>query len=122
LLKGIVGLLAASVLALTGCSDPLCTNVGCSDGVLIKLSRAIPDSFAVEVETLDFTAVQIFPEGHDGDRVFFEDFTPDQGTVRVGWATATVETTLVFTYVEGYPNGPDCGSVCRQASVAIDLP
>jgi hypothetical protein len=79
---------------LSGCSNQLCNKVGCSDGVLVELSRTVPDSFAA----------------------------PPQGTIRVGWATAVVETTLAFEYRASRPNGRDCPPVCNQASVAMDLP
>ena len=116
------GTVLAVAASLGGCSNPLCTDVGCSDGVLINLSHSVPDSFTVSIETRDFTAVQEFPDGRSVDWVFFRDFTPTQGTVRVAWATVVVETTLAFEYRTARPNGEDCPPVCSQARVAIDLP
>jgi hypothetical protein len=96
--------------------------VDCSDGVLVDLSRRVPDSFSVSIETRDFVATQEFPNGLAVNWVFFENLTPADGTVRVSWATAVIETTLAFAYQASRPNGAGCDPVCRQAIVEVDLP
>ena len=53
--------------------------------------------------------------------VFFTGLEAERGTIRVTTSTGTRSQEFAPEYEDLYPNGPDCGAVCKQATVTVQL-
>jgi hypothetical protein len=166
----------AFALTLPGCGGHACTEVGCSDGLVVQVRRPTsewaPGAYGLELAfdghaiTCAFTLPADFPatgsvkeipcQGsvgapgfsvildqdsicdtvqRGGSETFVCQPVPNRYSLRAGLygtpATAKLvlglddgvllDTELTPTYEESRPNGPDCGPVCRQATVDLEL-
>jgi hypothetical protein len=113
-------LLAAA--AFCAACDQLCELVGCTGGLWVQLEGSLPDSFTVEVLVEEnVLRAQHFANAGDDRGAFFRDFYPEEVTIRVSWATASVTASAQPDYRKWRPNGPDCPPECRMAEVVVDL-
>ena len=116
-----VGLLAA-----LGCSDTVCTLIGCESGVTVHLSAVPSQPFRVELGVAGNDVLYVFDCTNDASRcrqdIFFPDLIVDHlgVTVRVGAASRLTEVQVVYTHSR--PNGPNCGPDCATASVNAAIP
>ena len=111
------------VLLLLGCNDvtgQACTLIGCSDGLNVEVQGVMSD---VSVEATSATGetrtapCQAFSDSTCW--VHFDDFVPDEVTIRVADGDNQVSVTTKPAYESLQPNGPDCPPTCRQATVVI---
>ena len=104
-----------------------CTEIGCHDGLTVRLDPGLGRPRAVEVmgpgEAVQ--RVECGQEGACGERVFFPGFAADTVRVRVerasgeGGEGGEVVVTLAVSYREVRPNGAGCPPTCRQGEVTI---
>lgn len=103
--------------------DGVCTLIGCSSGLRIDLSSALPEGSRLEVfEVATPTQVRTIPctaSQRCEQFVFLVDYQPT-GPIQVrivtpGRTVTGSAVTPVFQTVT--PNGPDCPPSCRQARV-----
>jgi hypothetical protein len=117
---------ATAALLLASC-NPLtqsCTLIGCHNGLQVNFSSALTGAYKVEA----WSELRIAPQviecaaGQTCAPVFFVDFAGEDVTVRV--TTGGEVHTQAFENVDyepQYPNGRNCGAVCEQASVTVQL-
>ena len=111
------------LLLLLGCNDvtgQACTLIGCSDGLNVEVQGVTSDvsvevtSAAGETRT---APCQAFNESTCW--VHFDDFVPEEATIRVADGSNQVSVTTIPAYESLQPNGPDCPPTCRQATVIL---
>ena len=117
----------AGLIGSSGCGvteGRMCTEIGCSPGVTVGLSGAVPTDFTVEVRseggtpfTRDCSAARpcgssIFAPGIIGDTIEVVMTNGDETTTR----------TYFPTYEEIRPNGPGCEPACLQGTVDFSFP
>jgi hypothetical protein len=128
------GALAGTGLLLggAGCAEQVasfnCTDVGCSNGLTVRLSSMPVGPFTVEALIGGRTELQYVYRcdgavGCQQARVFFEGLVTSRVTIRVTTAQGVriVEFPDVI-YTEWYPNGRECTPRCVTATVTLDLP
>lgn len=127
------GLLLTAFLA-AGCEyrdlgGPICTEIGCSDGITVHLPVVPAGTYKVEI---------VIPGTGSGgpsyayecaggagcqQDIFFPGLALNRITVRVTTALGSRLTEITDpVYVTAQPNGPDCPPLCRQATVTALLP
>ena len=108
--------------------DKVCTLIGCDSGLTVHLNTKPAGTYRVEVFARgpDQQPAYVYDCSTAGicqQDIFFSGLIVDHPFIRV---TTTVGTKLVeittVTYVSSYPNGPDCGPPCRNATVNVDIP
>lgn len=117
---------ATAALLLASC-NPLtqaCTLIGCENGLNVRFNTAPAGPYTVEAWSELRIAPHVFEcaAGQTCGPVFFRAFQGHDVTVRVTTAAGT--RTQSFTgvdYEPQYPNGRDCGAVCEQATVTVQL-
>lgn len=117
---------ATAAVLLASC-NPLaqsCTLIGCENGVTVRFATEPAGAFRVEAWSELRVAPQVFEcaAAESCPSAFFPGFQGHDVVVRV--ITAERTRTQEFTgvqYEPQYPNGPDCGAVCEQASVTVQL-
>lgn len=129
--RGALGIVVACGIGsmTAGCDmEPLgtqvCTQAGCSDGLLVSFDAPAPDGTIVEVRD-ERGARRTLECGVDWNcdtDVFFEDFRPRRVTVRVSTPGGQAAEVFVPVYGAVRPNGPDCEPTCLQAEVSMALP
>ncbi|HEU0012273.1 MAG TPA: hypothetical protein VFQ45_01245 [Longimicrobium sp.] len=111
--------LVAFLGLLAGCGGiaGVCTEIGCATGLTVRLGAAPAGGY--RVEAIVAGQEQRVHECAAGTtcEVLFEDFAPQQVTVRVTGGGAAREETFTPSYQVSYPNGPECGPECRNATV-----
>ncbi len=112
-----------ATVTLCAACDHICELVGCDSGLTVYLEGQLPDSLAIEIvndnqapPAQHFTNVKEY-----GAVAAYWNYLPDLVTIRVSWATASVEATAKPEYSNYRPNGPDCPPECRVAAVYIDM-
>lgn len=123
-----LGLALAAPLAplLGGCDSILgigdCTQIGCSDGIAVRFSGAVPDSVEValramgEEERVRSCSATTAP-CTSGMR--FEDTTPEQVTLEVRWDGRSRVEVVQPEYSAVRPNGPSCEPTCMIATIEL---
>lgn len=118
-------LAALSLFAAAACTNPndSCTEIGCSDGLVVFIQGSPVGPWRVDVsatglESRSFTC----PAGEQCTAARFPGFMPSTATVvvTINGATATSQVTLVEHLVR--PNGPGCEPVCNQPQVTVSPP
>lgn len=119
-----------ALVLMSGCGvvsepDRACTEIGCSDGLIVDLQVRPPVSFRVEVRSPTSSSVQIVDCPNPtscGSSVFFDGYTPVEATVTVVVAgREPVTRTVQPAYTISQPNGKNCEPRCRQAIVLMAL-
>jgi hypothetical protein len=126
-LRRLVACLAVTLAV--GCENSLqlvCTEIGCSSGVEVTLTRLPTAAFTIELAPLSASTVYSYRCAIPSDcatGVFFPEFTPDYVNVRVivGPDTTTAEAVQPL-YSEFRPNGTRCPPTCRVGHVTITPP
>jgi hypothetical protein len=113
----------AVALLLIGCDSAtgVCTQRGCTGGLLVRLNPASPTAYRLEVWSEE-SPPQVFEctAGYCGD-VFFPDFEGEHVTVRIVPQTGAVREEQFLVIPEPvYPNGRRCGIGCYRATIAVD--
>jgi hypothetical protein len=113
----------AVALLLIGCDSTtgVCTQRGCTGGLLVRLNPASPAAYRLEVWSEE-SPPQVFEctAGYCGD-VFFPDFEGEHVTVRIVPQTGAVREERFLVMPEPvYPNGRRCGIGCYRATIAVD--
>lgn len=100
----------------------ICTDMGCSSGVEVRLQEEPAPPYRVEADAGGGTATYVFecPAAGQCPVIFFPDFTPDRLIVRVVTVSDTTRYEVRPSYEESQPNGPGCDPICRRA--VIELP
>lgn len=100
-----------------------CTEIGCSDGLRVRLLGSHPATFTITATASDglTRSIRCGVDRPCGNIVFLPDFAPERATVRVESDAGTVEREFTPTYEEVRPNGPGCPPVCRQGEVEIEV-
>lgn len=127
-LLGALGALAASFGALAGIAscgsvvDEACTEIGCSDGIVVEVNGATSD-LTIEATGEDGEQQTLTCQVSSGDFCFaqFAGFTPAQVTIRVAGDSQAIAVTLEPAYEVSQPNGPNCEPTCLTARVSIQL-
>ncbi|HEU4561161.1 MAG TPA: hypothetical protein VFS20_25135 [Longimicrobium sp.] len=115
-----------SLLLLGSCNvlPTTCTLIGCTDGVNVTFNRQAAAPFRVEALVPGSEPV-VFdcPTANSctGSSAFLA-VVADEMTIRVTTPSGTVTQQVRPQYKAMYPNGRDCGAVCKQAEVTIELP
>ena len=102
----------------------MCTEIGCVNGLAVRLPRVPTGTWRVEVTHLGtgaLRAVDCTPAAC-GATIFLADFQPGHVRVRVTTAGGTRETDVRPAYRTSQPNGPDCPPTCVQTEVEMTLP
>ena len=128
------GCTLALALIVAGCGDDslndirVCTDIGCSSGLTVRLASKPVGTYKVEVFAAapDQQPVSVYEcttVASCQQNVFFPSFVPTHPYVRVTSAAGTrlTEITQVI-YQSTYPNGRDCPDECRNASVDVSIP
>lgn len=113
-----------------GCDDSVfnggvvCTQIGCTDGVTIKISEERPDSLLLTIYLNDDT--EAFATTHCTNPnhpcvLGVEEETPEKVTVKAGWENGEFNKTFTPEYKDFQPNGPKCPPICSIALIEIDL-
>jgi hypothetical protein len=115
---------ATAALLLASC-NPItigCTLIGCHDGLVVEFAAPPTGAYTVEA----WSEIEVNPRvyecaaGEICPPVLFPQFRGQAVTVRVTTVAGT--RTQEFTgvqYEPQYPNGPDCGAACEQATVTF---
>ena len=114
--------LAAACSSTNAPDERMCTLIGCSSGLSIAIEGPADGPFTIEAS--DGSVMETFacPAGARCERATFDEFTPEQVTVRVIAGGDTATTTSTPTYTTLQPNGPGCPPTCRQATVQARKP
>jgi hypothetical protein len=98
-----------------------CTDMGCSDGLGVRVTHDLPGHATVRVaaagEERTFTCDPAF-----ACLGFFEEWSPAEVDVEVVWEGGAFSTRATPEYKLVYPNGRRCGPECRQGTVGVSLP
>jgi hypothetical protein len=116
---------ATALLLVAGC-DVLglyqsCTLIGCANGLTVQLQGSVPTEFTIRATAGSVVREQQCNEARCRESVFFEEFRPDTVTIEIIAATGSNSRQFTPSYKGVYPNGPDCGETCRQATVTFSL-
>jgi hypothetical protein len=121
-----------AALAAAGCSGSsapggarMCTEIGCSNGLLVRLAGTPAGPVRVEILGDGGAARHVYECGKPvecADGVFFAELASGDVRVRVTSAAGTLTHAARPAYVLTRPNGPDCPPVCRQATLTVPLP
>jgi hypothetical protein len=106
----------------------VCTLVGCSSGVIVHLTTMPMTTFRVEFIPRGGTygttyAFDCRLAGQCPQDIMFPDIITESARVTVTTPRGSRETELpsvIYTSVN--PNGPRCGSQCRQAKITAQIP
>ena len=116
--------IAALLSACSSTGGLNCTDIGCSDGLVVELTGAPPGPWSISVSSQGTTHAQDCAAGGNcGGVMFFEGFLPQLVTVTVTRGSNTVTyfnqapTPRTFE-----PNGPRCGPSCNQPRVTVQPP
>ena len=121
LLMGLIG---------TGCDklsiggDRVCTEIGCSDGISLRISGERPDTISISIKKNQETELIGSGQCTEPDqscRLFVQGETPESITVEIGWEGEAFKDTFIPQYEEFQPNGPDCPPTCSVATVEINF-
>jgi len=117
---------AAVLISLAGCDvldAQACTLIGCTDGLTLELIGSHPSEFTLEIRVSRSATIVIECNATSPceSSIFLPDFTP--GSVEVAVTSGTASSTQTFTpeYAELQPNGPECGPICLQAIIRVDV-
>ena len=127
LLAAVLALSAAACSSVVGSGDTVCTRMGCSSGLTVRIDAAPPPgAYRVELLPAGEAGPRYVVECPDASRcaggATFPGFTGDYVVVRVTTARGVLTREVRPTYTESRPNGADCPPVCQQATVAVPLP
>lgn len=107
----------------------VCTEIGCANGLTVRLPVLPSAPFKVELIT-SIGPDQIVSEAYEctagnlcAQEFLFSDKTPSNATIRVT-TSAGVRITEVanIMYRQSQPNGPACPPLCANATVVAQLP
>lgn len=118
-----------SGLALSACSQAptvakFCTDVGCESGLYLSFDRAPEAGTTISVSTgagFPWT-IECTAATPCGQRVFLQDFMPDEAVVTITTSTGQSTQEIQPLYEKSQPNGPDCSPTCYQGTVKLQLP
>lgn len=119
-------LLAAGAIAGLLLVDPACgpwegcTDIGCINGIMLTLTRAIPPSITVDAVGNDGSQRSVTCTG-SCTLVALEAFSPADATIQISWTGGSRSVTVHPTYADSRPNGPHCPPICHTANVTVDL-
>ncbi|MFT5141814.1 MAG: hypothetical protein ACI80V_000704 [Rhodothermales bacterium] len=107
-------------------SPKLCTQVGCEDGVVVRLVGDIPESLTLSVsgpgmEARTFELDCLIYPCKDVDVAFLPGETPSEIVVSISSGERQYTKTFRPQYEEFWPNGSGCPSPCLVARVEIVL-
>lgn len=98
-----------------------CTDIGCSDGLSVRVNDDLPGPATVHVaaggEAHSFSCDPTY-----ACIGFFEGWSPTQVQVTVEWEGGTFSAAGTPHYEQLYPNGRRCGPECRQGAVTVSVP
>ncbi len=112
----------------TGCSNPFgggaCTEIGCSNGLLVTFNTPPPHGSIVELDNSNGFPwrVECGIDWNCDFGIFFADFTPDHVRVRVVTPDGEVSESFQPTYQKHQPNGDGCPATCLNATILVELP
>jgi hypothetical protein len=146
-----LGILVVASVFVPSCSAKECTLIGCASGLTIEFTggNATPGRYRVEMVadeqpmSCEITLpsdgreaecsagqpiwnIRILPDKTDGierlAQIVFYSATPKSVAFTVHRDDKIVGGDMLQpTYVESFPNGPECGPACRQAQVQVAL-
>lgn len=100
-----------------------CTEIGCSDGLNVELSGALPPTFVVAVlgEDQVLGRVDCPSSAACGRHLFFEGVAAQRVRVVVTVAGRSRSFERTPEWRSTRPNGPGCEPVCRQATITVPI-
>jgi hypothetical protein len=118
---------AVAVVAVIQSCDSLvgrsCTLRPCVGGLVVEVTGDVSQE-PLNIEATTPGGTQLTEPCHLlGEHclaIFDADFTPEQATIRIMGASDTTVHVVHPEYTVSYPNGTDCGPVCRSATVGIE--
>lgn len=120
----ILGFLSAGCDGSEFFGGEVCTQVGCSDGVTIRISEERPDSLSLTIYLNDDT--EAFATTHCTNQnqhciLGIDEETPENVAVKIGWKNGEFNKIFTPEYENFQPNGPECPPTCKSAFIEIDL-
>ena len=117
----------AAVVFVAGCGvaeATICTEIGCSPGLLIEFSGTIPEDFTVEVRTEGAVPFVVTCSASIpcGSKIFAAGIVGDAVEVIITQDGVPVTYSFMPEYEERRPNGPDCPPACLEATVQVAFP
>ena len=120
------------LLCFAACSVE-CTLIGCNSGLIVRLAALPASAFRVEVfrgqpdQQPAYVIVYTCGTPSQGslgcpDLLNFQDFFVEHFWIRITTSAGTQTSEHTVEYRQVYPNGPDCGPGCRQATVTVAAP
>jgi hypothetical protein len=98
-----------------------CTEIGCSDGLSIRITDDLPGPATVRVaaagEEHTFSCDPAY-----ACIGFFEGWSPAEVDVQVAWEGGAFAASVTPVYELVYPNGRRCGPECRQGTAGVSVP
>jgi hypothetical protein len=114
-----------AIAVLSGCgssTDAACTLIGCTDQFVVTVEGPAGAEFVVQAsEPGGDTRTETCTVTNDSCAIVFDNFAPDQITLRVTGPERELSVTLQPAYEALRPNGPGCPPTCLRASVTVDL-
>lgn len=114
---------ATAAVLLSNCGPIVgCTLIGCDNGLSVQLSGTPAGAYRVEAiaDGADPVALEC-GAGQTCPPVFFPGLQAAHVTIRVTTSAGTRSQAFTPDYRDLYPNGRDCGAVCKQATVTVQL-
>lgn len=108
-------------LALAFLAGCVCTDIGCPDGVSVRLQDAPQGPYTVELIPSSGPAQVVECDGAGPCSLFFEHVDADRATVVVTSQAGTVERDVRLHFEQQYPNGRLCGAACSYARVTVQV-
>ena len=106
----------------------VCTLMGCTSGVIVRLATMPATTFRVELIPAGGTygttyAFDCSEAGRCPQDLLFPGILTESARIRVTTPTGSRETEIPsLVYASFNPNGPRCGPECRQAKVTVPIP
>jgi hypothetical protein len=123
---GVVAVLAVALMSgggATQCPTLVgedCTEIGCSDGLLVTIGGAVAGPITVRVDA-GVEQRTLTCQVAEQCLVFFDDWMPVDITIEASWGGGIQTVHAAPDYRVTRPNGPRCPPTCRQAAVKLAL-
>ena len=122
-LLGLAGLLLAWA-GTSGCGvvgPRVCTEMGCSSGLVVDLQGASDVPFTLTASVAGRAPETLECQSPDACLLLFEDLTAAEVTLTYTSGGVTVQRTFTPEYERIRPNGEDCPPECVSATVVFDV-